>query len=185
MTLTLFDTRFDTVATAVPVRDVLDLTPQTYAPSGMTALYDAVGHTLKLADDYVAAHHPDQVLFVIMTDGQENSSREFTQDRIFRLIEERQNSARYEFIYLSANQDSYAAGQAMGVRAGRMLDYDATPEGERAVMMRLSTNVRAHRKWAESQVPVMFSAGFEAMADLDGPALEKQKAKYVRETSKE
>lgn len=182
MTLTLFDTAFNTVASAAPVGDVLDLTSATYRPDGMTALYDAVGHTLRLTDDYVATHHPDQVLFVIMTDGEENSSREFSRDRIFKLVEDRQRDAGYDFIYLGANQDSYVSGQAMGIHAGRMLDYDATPEGATTTMARASRNVRAHRKFAEAQAPEWFSADFEAMADLDGDALAEQKAKYVRET---
>lgn len=181
MTLTLFDTAFHTVAAGTPVGDVLDLTPQTYAPSGMTALYDAVGHTMKLTDDYVAAHHPDQVLFVIMTDGEENSSREFSRDAIFALIEERQANAHYEFVYLGANQDSYLSGQAMGIAPGRMLDYDATPEGMHATMGRLNRNVRAHRRSMAAQEPVWFTTDFELMADLEGDALEAQKAKYVRE----
>jgi len=184
MTLTLFDTVFNTVAAAVPVGDVLDLTPQTYAPSGMTALYDAVGHTMKLTDDYVAAHHPDQVLFVIMTDGEENSSREFSRDAIFALIEERQANANYEFVYLGANQDSYAAGQRMGIAPGRTLDYDATPDGAKNVMSRLNDNVRAHRRSGFARQAAWFSPDFEAMADLEGDALEAQKATYVRNAGK-
>jgi len=180
MTLTLFDTRFHTVANAVPVRDVLDLDGASYEPDGMTALYDAVGHTLKLTDDYVAKHHPDQVLFVIMTDGEENSSREFSRGKIFGLIEERQRDAGYDFIYLGANQDSYVAGQAMGIHAGRMLDYDATPESAVRTMARASMNVRAHRRFAEKQAPQWFSPEFEAMADLEGEALADHKAEYVR-----
>jgi hypothetical protein len=184
MTLTLFDTSFSTVATAVPVGDILDLNGKTYYPGGCTALYDAVGHTMKLTDDYVEKHHPDQVLFVIMTDGEENSSQEFSRDRIFGLIEERQRDAGYEFIYLGANQDSYLSGQAMGIRAGRMLDYDATPDAARLVMSRASLNVRAHRRHGLAQEPVWFTPDFEKMADLEGDELEAQKAKYVREASK-
>jgi len=181
MTLTLFDTEIDTVATAVPVRDVLDLDHRSYDPNGGTALYDAVGQTLHLTDRYVAKHHPDQVLFVIMTDGEENSSREFDRDRIFRLIEERQRDAGYEFVYLGANQDSYLSGQAMGIRAGRMLDYQATPDAATATMHRVSRNVSAHRRFAEKQAPEWFSPDFEVMADLEGDALADQKAHYVRE----
>jgi hypothetical protein len=184
MTLTLFDTRFDTVATAVPIGDVLDLTLESYEPDGCTALYDAVGHTMRITDDYVAKNHPDQVLFVIMTDGQENSSREFGRDKIFRLIEARQRDAGYEFVYLGANQDSYLTGQEMGIRAGRMLDYDATPDGAMTTMKRVSRNVSAHRHWGAAQAPAMFTVDFEVMADLEGDALEAQKAKYVRGTSK-
>jgi uncharacterized protein YegL len=183
MTLTLFDTVFSTVATAVPVGEMRDITGATYAPGGMTALYDAVGHTLKLTDDYVAANHPDQVLFVIMTDGEENSSREFSRDAIFRLIEERQRDAGYEFIYLGANQDSYLSGQAMGIRVGRMLDYDATPESARATMSRASDNVRAHRRFGEQQAPEWFAPDFEAMANMEGQVLADQKAAYVKRTA--
>jgi uncharacterized protein YegL len=182
MTLTLFDTVFDTVVTATPIGDVLDLNTDTYQPDGMTALYDAVGHTMKLTDDYVAKHHPDQVLFVIMTDGEENSSREFTRDRIFALIEKRQKSAGYDFVYLGANQDSYLAGQRMGVRSGRMLDYDATPEGAQVMMSRLSANVSAHRRNAAAQSPEWFAPDFEAMARMEGAELEAQKKAYARRT---
>lgn len=182
MTLTLFDTAFRTVVTAAPIGDVLDLTPATYAPDGMTALYDAVAHTMKLTDDYVAAHHPDQVLFVIMTDGEENSSREFTRDKVFALIEEKQANAGYDFVYLGANQDSYAAGRSIGIREGRMLDYDPNPESTRATMSRLNDNVRAHRKNAVMQSPEWFARDFEAMAHLEGEALEQAKAAYAKRT---
>ncbi len=130
-TLTLFDTTFTTVCEAVPVREVSDLDRARYAPDGMTALFDAIGHTMRITDDFVAAHKPDQVLFVIMTDGMENASREFSGERIFQMIEDRQKLAEYEFIYLGANQDSYAVGRQMGVRDGRMLDYAATPAASR------------------------------------------------------
>jgi uncharacterized protein YegL len=185
MTLTLFDTSFRTVATAVPITDVRDLTATIYDPNGNTALYDAVGHTLRLTDEYVAANHPDQVLFVIMTDGEENSSREFGRDAIFRLIEERQRDAGYEFVYLGANQDSYLVGGAMGIRAGRMLDYTATPDAAVATMRRVSRNVSAHRHFAEKQAPEWFAADFEAMADLSAEDLAAQKAAYVRRTQGE
>ncbi len=77
MTLTLFDTRFKTLVTALPVAEVRPLDRRSYIPGGNTALYDAIAHTLRLTDRYVEEHKPDQVLFVIMTDGQENASREF------------------------------------------------------------------------------------------------------------
>jgi uncharacterized protein YegL len=184
ITLTLFDTSFKTVAEATPIGDLKDLTPRTYAPSGMTALYDAIGHTMQLTDDYVAKHSPDQVLFVVMTDGEENSSREFDRERIFKLIEERQRDAAYEFIYLGANQDSYEVGSSMGIRGGRSLDYAATPAAAAATMQRISRNVSAHRHWGAKQSPEMFSPEFEKMADLEGEALEVQKAEYVRKATK-
>jgi hypothetical protein len=179
-TLTLFDTVLDTVCQAVPVREVNDLDGRTYAPGGMTALFDAIGHTMRITDDFVAAHEPDQVLFVIMTDGFENASREFSSERIFQMIEDRQKLAEYEFIYLGANQDSYAVGRQMGVRDGRMLDYAATPESSRAAMKRASHNVSAHRRHGEKMRDEFFSAHMDRVGAID-PAVWKQMSPEERQ----
>lgn len=164
MTLTLFDTDFFMTAEAVPVREIAPLDLRTYAPSGCTALYDAIGHTMRVTDDYVAAQKPDQVLFVIMTDGEENSSREFDHDTIFKLIRDRQKTAGYEFVYLGANQDAYAVSERMGMAAGHAMSYDATPAAAMASMSRVSHNVRAYRRSGDAQMAAdrWFSADFEA-----------------------
>jgi len=163
MTLTLFDTRFKTVVNALPINQVRPLDHRHYLPGGSTALYDAIAHTMGLTDDYVAERKPDQVLFVIMTDGQENASREFGREQIMELIENRQLTSDYEFIYLGANQDSYQVGRSMGIAAGRMLDYDHSPAAARATMEKLSWNVKAHRRSGEKQrlEDELFSAEFE------------------------
>lgn len=152
MTLTLFDTRFSTVVSAAPVQHVAPLSHETYRPGGMTALYDAIAHTMSITDDYVASHHPDQVLFVIMTDGQENSSREFDQRAVFRMIRDRRQEQGYEFIYLGANQDSYAASQRMGIAPDHAMDWEATPEQASATMLRMSRNVRGYRRDGSRQM---------------------------------
>ncbi len=146
MTLTLFDTRFRTVVSAKPIGHVRPLDRRTYVPGGNTALYDAIAHTLRATDEYVALHRPDQVLFVVMTDGEENASREFDRRQVMAMIEDRQKTAGYEFLYLGANQDSYRVGGGIGIHGGRTLDYAASPAQTRAVMDRVSANVKAHRR---------------------------------------
>lgn len=169
MTLTLFDTEFHTVASAVPVREIAPLDLGTYRPGGCTALYDAIGHTMRITNDYVSAHRPDQVLFVIMTDGEENSSREFDQRKVFDMIQERQKAAGYEFIYLGANQDAYAASEAIGIARGKAMNWEATPEVAAATMTRVSHNVRAHRRsgMAQQADTAFFSPAFEAEGAVD------------------
>jgi uncharacterized protein YegL len=169
MTLTLFDTAFHMVAEAVPVREIAPLDLDTYAPDGCTALYDAIGHTMRVTDDYVKVQKPDQVLFVIMTDGEENSSREFDRNAIFTLIKERQANAGYEFIYLGANQDAYAAADSIGVGAGKALSWEASPAAAAATMQRVSHNVRAHRRTGAAQMAdgTFFSAEFETLGAVD------------------
>jgi len=169
-TLTLFDTEFTTTCSAVPVREVPDLDMGTYSPGGMTALYDAIGHTLRITDDFVAANKPDQVLFVIMTDGEENASREYTRDAIFTLIRDRQKLNNYEFIYLGANQDSFEAGRAIGVREGRMMDWAAEPEETGLTMQRASHNVRAFRRDGSAQRETFFDEATERLGAIDPAA---------------
>lgn len=169
-TLTLFDTEFQTVVEAVPVEDVYDLTHATYIPGGMTALYDAITHTMRITDDFVEKNHPDQVLFVIMTDGHENASREIKRDELFAMISDRQNTAGYEFIYLGANQDSFAVGSSIGLRAGRTVDCSASPEETRAAMRAISHNVRAHRRMAKPQSEQFFSKEMEELGAMSAEA---------------
>ena len=152
MTLTFFDTSFHTVAEAMPVRELTPLTNETYVPDGGTALFDAIGHTMRITDDFVAANSPDQVLFVIMTDGEENSSREFTSEAVFKMISDRQETAGYEFIYLGANQDSYRASQELGFQAGRSMDFAGTPDESRQAMWDLLHEVRGYRRKGERQL---------------------------------
>jgi len=179
-TLTLFDTAFHTVCEAVPLREVPDLDQRSYAPDGMTALYDAIGHTMRLTDDFVAANRPDQVLFVIMTDGEENSSREFSRERIFQMIHDRQKLAQYEFIYLGANQDSYAVSQQIGMRAGHSVDYAASPTGSREAMLRAHHNVSAYRRHGTKMHEGFFSPETEDLGAID-PAVWKQMSPEERQ----
>jgi hypothetical protein len=181
MTLTLFDTRFKTLVTALPVAEVRPLDRRSYIPGGNTALYDAIGHTLRLTDRYVEEHKPDQVLFVIMTDGQENASREFSQHQIMQLVEHRQLTADYEFIYLGANQDSYRVGASMGLADGRTLDYAASPAAAQATMERLSVNVKAHRRGGEKRSSQAFFS--PELEDLGRGSYDDYKAKRDRDAA--
>lgn len=169
MTLTLFDTVAHTVATAIPVDEMIDLSHRTYRPGGMTGLFDAIGHTMRITDDYVATHHPDQVLFVIMTDGHENASREFTGSQILDMIDLHKRRMGYEFIYLGANQDSMQAAAAIGIRGGRSADWAANPHDARIAMKRVSRNVKAYRRDGGQLMDndVFFSQAFEDAGALD------------------
>ena len=147
MTLMMFEDDHEYICSAVPVAEVADLDHQTYRPGATTALYDAVGTAILEADAYLdaAAAKPDQVLFVILTDGLENASREFDQKRVFEMIRDRQKTREYDFLYLGANQDSYAESERMGVQSGRNMDWEATPDRLRHAMARASHGVSAYK----------------------------------------
>ena len=88
-------------------------------PRGSTALLDAVGQAINETGARLAAvdesQRPGLVVFVIVTDGQENSSREFTREQIRTMVEHQQSAYKWQFTFLSANQDAFAAGGSMGI----------------------------------------------------------------------
>ena len=177
-TLTLFNTRMRTVCESVPVREVPDLDFDLYEPHGSTALYDAIGLTMAATDEFVAAYQPDQVLFVILTDGLENASRQFDRERVFSLIEDRRRYAGYEFVYLGANQDSYAIGTQIGVAEGHMLDFVADSFGAASTMQRLSRNVSGFRRRGLASEVAWFDGEVERVGSIDPDAWRAQDLWY-------
>ena len=102
-----------------PLEEVPVLTTKEYEPRGMTPLYDAIGEVLRRVAD-ISKGRP--VLDVILTDGMENASREFTQASIKALIKQKENEG-HTFVFLGANIDSYTAGQSIGIAAKNIANY--------------------------------------------------------------
>ncbi len=114
MILTQFNTEVTPPTPAVPVEEVLPLTPDTYTPGGNTALFDAIAQTVGRAD---ADKRPDErVLCLIITDGEENSSRETTLEQVRKIIGEHEARGDWTFAYLGAAPDRWTkeTGMSMG-----------------------------------------------------------------------
>jgi len=96
-------------------------------PRGSTALLDAVGRAINETGSRIAAmeesDRPALVVFVIVTDGAENSSREFTRDQIRTMVEHQQSAYKWQFTFLAANQDAFAAGGSMGIAQDGIAAY--------------------------------------------------------------
>ena len=115
----------------IPVAEVATLGPGDYAPRGATPLNDAVIKTIKAMDGRVKEGH--RAMLVILTDGLENSSRASSR-KVRKLIHEREKLG-WEFIYLGANQDSWAESQRIGIAdRGKQFDFEASPAGTRAAL---------------------------------------------------
>ncbi len=126
-TLVQFDTEYEFVHKAVPIKDVPKCT---LTPRGMTALLDAVGKAiaetgerLKAMDE---ADRPGLVVFVIITDGQENSSKEYTKTQIKEMIDKQSGTFKWQFTYLGANQDAFAEAGGIGIPQDASSGYAAT-----------------------------------------------------------
>ena len=124
VTLAQFDTEYEEVYVAEPLASV---PPLTLTPRGATALLDGIGRLINATGERLAAmpetDRPGAVIMVIMTDGLENSSREFDLATVKKLITEQTDSYNWAFVYLGANQDAISVAAGLGVGAGQALTY--------------------------------------------------------------
>lgn len=127
ITLVQFDDQYDVVIDAKPIADAAALTRETFVPRGSTALLDAIGKTIVRTGQRLAAmsegDRPANVLFVIITDGFENASREYSRDKVFAQISEQRSKYNWQFMFLGANQDAIAEATKLGMSAGSSLTY--------------------------------------------------------------
>ena len=116
---------------------------------------------------------PSKCIFIIITDGEENSSTEYNRDTVFQMIEDCKNDKEinYEFVFLGANQDAIRAGSQYGIRAAASLTYDASTNGTRLMSQSLSKSLSNYRSKASSDAEFSFS-------ENDREIQEKAKNKY-------
>jgi hypothetical protein len=124
LTLVQFDTEYEFVHKGMPIGNV----PHFHlVPRGSTALLDAVGRSINETGARLAAieesERPGLVVFVIVTDGAENSSKEFTRAKIREMIEHQQSVYKWQFTFLAANQDAFAEGASMGIAQDGIAGY--------------------------------------------------------------
>src|SRR5215472_10142397 len=116
--LTLFDTQVAYRHVAIPLSEVKKLDSKSYRPEGNTALNDAIGITVrKVENDNPAV---DKIVTVIMTDGEENSSREWSLNDVQALIRQKESEGNWTFIFMGASPDAWAQGRALGIKAGNV-----------------------------------------------------------------
>lgn len=126
LSLVQFDTDYEFVHRAVPMRQV---PVYRLVPRGMTALLDAVGRAINETGERLAkmaeADRPGLVIFVIVTDGEENSSKEFSKAQIKEMIERQQSQYNWHFTFLGANQDAFTEAGGLGIDAAGVANYAA------------------------------------------------------------
>ena len=122
ITTVLFSDNYKLLHNRVDVSKVEELTHEDYYVGGCTALYDALGNTIHSFD----RKETDKVLFIIITDGYENASKEFSKDKIRKLIKKHSD---WEFIYIGADIDSYASGGAIGIKKDNIANYKKDARG--------------------------------------------------------
>ncbi len=129
----LFDTEMTVIHDRVPLGDVKPLTDEDYYVGGCTALLDAVGgaiHHIGNVHKYARKEDvPEKTLFVITTDGFENASREYSYERVQKMIERQQKKYGWEFLFLGANIDAAKEAERFGIGADHAVDYHCDEVG--------------------------------------------------------
>lgn len=149
ITYSHFDNVYDVVHKNVPIKKMPELDRETFQPRGSTSLLDAIGRSITETDQAIESGDigkGTQIFFVIITDGQENTSREYTRDRIFDMITEK-TKAGWEFVYLGANQDAIATATDYGMSVGNTLNYKADMEGVTAMYANVSASMSNSRMY--------------------------------------
>lgn len=109
-----FNSTVNIVHLCKDIKSIPDLNSETYQPDGWTALYDAIAEGVRLAEK--AKTEDERVICVIMTDGEENSSRKTTLAQVRKLITEHENLGDWTFTYIGENPEKWAAetGHSLG-----------------------------------------------------------------------
>ncbi len=149
ITTLLFDNTFELLHDRIDIKAVSEMTDKEYQVGGTTALIDAIGmslHKIDNAQKHTAEEYrAEKVIFVIITDGEENSSREYSAAQVKDMINKRKTNDGWEFIFLGANIDAVGTAGAFGIGADRAVDYIADSEGTAlnfAIMSKTVANFR-------------------------------------------
>lgn len=129
----LFDDYSDVIYDRVPLNKIEPMNDKQYFVRGCTALLDAVGgaiHHIGNIHKYAREEdRPEKTIFIITTDGMENSSRKYSYQKVKDMVERQREKYDWEFIFLGANIDAVEVAGRFGVREDRAVRYECDGEG--------------------------------------------------------
>lgn len=166
VTTVLFDHEIDTLHDRKKLSEIAPLTDKDYTVRGCTALIDAIGITVnKIANIHKYARKEDvpaTTMFVITTDGMENASKEYSSDKVKRMIEDKKKDG-WEFLFIGANIDAVETAKHFGISEDRAVNYHADKKGTSVVFNAVSKAVGCARACA----PIRASWSEEIAEDYD------------------
>lgn len=152
MTLVQFDTKnpYEVISDFVPLSEVLKLNKTNYTPRSGTPLLDALGRGIADLDTKIAkmpeTERPEQIVFLVITDGLENSSREFQRKDIKDMIKQRQEQQGWQFVFLSADLSAIEEAEGSGFRYDSSMSFDKSGKGVRSAFSSSSKGMKAYRE---------------------------------------
>jgi hypothetical protein len=153
ITLVQFDDLYEYIIDMTDIVVAKPLDEKTFVPRGWTALFDAIGRCI---DETGAAlsklpesDRPEQVIFVILTDGMENASRKYTRESIEARISHQRDVYKWQFVFLGANQDAISSATSIGISAKSSMTYAQTSVGTKDAYRALSAKMKVAREATE------------------------------------
>jgi len=135
-----FNTVVDKVFDNLPLNNIPEYT--TYSAGGMTALFDSIG---KAITDKLSTDRKENVVMMIITDGQENSSKEYiTKGSIKKLIQKVETDHNWKVIFLGANIDAAQEGTSTGMSRGHCVQYTQNLTGDLMNAVRTTSKAASH-----------------------------------------
>lgn len=133
ITTVLFDHSYELLHDRINLNAIKNITDEEYFVRGSTALLDAIGYTIDKIGNVQKVtqveHRADKVLFVITTDGMENSSRKYNYRMIKKMIENQKRKYNWEFIFMGANMDAISVANNFGIDSSRAVNYHSDHKG--------------------------------------------------------
>ncbi len=127
ITTVLFDHQYTLFHDRIDIQAVSPMSEKDYFVGGSTALLDAIGTTIdkliRVQRHTAEGYRAQKVIFVIITDGEENSSRKYSYDQVKAKIEHEKEAYGWEFIFLGANMDAVKTASQFGIHADRAAEY--------------------------------------------------------------
>lgn len=139
-----FDNDFEYLVTDTPVSKVKEFTFEDYNPNGSTALRDAIGKsvtTLEARIQSKVSSGEAKALVIILTDGEENASREYSAENIKSLITRLDATQMWTFTFIGANQDSVTTANSYGIHASNVANYSASMKGTKTAFAAVSAGL--------------------------------------------
>ena len=174
----LFDDKTEVLYDRVPVSKVEPMNENQYYVRGCTALLDALGraiHHIGNVHKYAREEdRPEKTLFIITTDGMENSSHEYSYDKVKKMVEKQKKKYGWEFLFLGANIDAIEVAGRFGIAANRAINYESDRQGTQLnyeVLSRTVSEFRACECDDEADMDEMFEA-------CCAPIMEDYKKRY-------
>ncbi len=143
-TLVLFNTKMKILLDEKSLSTCEYIYYDNYVPSGMTALYDAIG---TMIENKLESKRNRDVIMVILTDGEENSSQRYTKDKIQRLTKKAKSIYNWQFVYLGANQDAFEVGTSLGCNISTGYEYN--PNGMKTTISKCCTAIKTSKLTGE------------------------------------